>query len=204
MLKTTITAIILFLFGVTYLQAQDSSKIYLTTSIGLLVPAKKFANAYSTSLALNSGIEYKIGSLLFAQFEIDFNAVKYNQQYKDNGSGYLFQKTNSSFFLAGFNFGKNILFGKTGKLFSSVYIGTGYINIGEPRLTVNLTTNVIEQQVNRTKGVFGKTGIRLGYKTASKFLQTIYADGSYWFTNLTVQQSKAQAFSVYIGTRIGF
>ena len=88
--------------------------------------------------------------------------------------------------------------------FSSLYAGTGYVNIGEPRLTVNTTTNIIEQNVKRNAGIFAKAGLRMGYKTGSAFLQTIYIDGSYWVTNLTIQQSKAQAISLYIGTRIGF
>jgi len=199
----TATALILIVF-ILNTNAQDSSNFYFTTSVGLLAPASNFANAYKTSLALNSGIEYKINRILFTQFVLDFNAVKYNQQYKDNNSGYLFQKTNSSIFLAGFNFGKNFSPGVAAKFFSSVYAGAGYVNIGEPRLTVNANTDIIEQKVKRMPGVFAKGGLRLGYKTSSAFLQTIYVDGSYWTTNLTVQQSKAQAFSLYIGTRIGF
>ena len=105
---------------------------------------------------------------------------------------------------AGINLGKNFLEGTNSKFFSSVYIGSGYINIGEPRLSVDLNTNIIEQNVQRKPGVFGKAGLRLGFMTASKFLQTIYIDGSYWTTNLTIQKSKAQAVSLYIGTRIGF
>ena len=185
-------------------KAQDSSKFYFTTSAGLLSPAGNFAKAYKTSLALNSGIEYKISSSWFAQFVVDFNAVKYNQQYKDGNSDYLFQKTNSSIFLAGFNFGRNFFLGKVSKFFSSLYAGAGYVNIGEPRLTINTAANIIEQNVKRTPGIFGKGGLRIGYKTSAAFLQTIYIDGSYWITNLTIQQNKAQAISLYIGTRIGF
>lgn len=203
MFKKNITAIVFFLMYA-YSAAQDSSRFYFTTSIGLLVPANNFANAYSTSLALNSGIEYKINRSLFTQFVLDFNAVKYNQQYKDNNSGYLFQKTNSSIFLAGINFGKNFSQGIKAKFFTSIYAGTGYVNIGEPRLTVKSNAGIIEQQVKRMAGIFIKGGSRLGYKTNSAFLQTIYIDLSYWTTNLIIQESKARAFSLYIGTRIGF
>ena len=54
------------------------------------------------------------------------------------------------------------------------------------------------------QGVFAKGGLRLGFKTSSKFLQTVYIDGSYWTANLTIQESRVQAVSLYIGTRIGF
>ncbi|WP_462254463.1 hypothetical protein [Ferruginibacter sp.] len=201
--KTLITGFI-FISIIFTAHAQDSTHFYFTTSAGLLVPVNNFSNAYQTSLALNSGVEYKINHSLFAQFVLDFNAVKYSQRYQDDNSTYLFQKTNSSIFLAGFNFGKNFSFSKISRLFSSVYTGAGYVNIGEPRLNVNLNNNIVEQSVKRMPGVFVKSGLRLGYKTSSSFLQTIYIDGSYWTTNITVQQSKAQAVSLYIGTRIGF
>lgn len=184
--------------------AQDSSKFYFTSSAGLLAPVKNFSRSYQASLALNSGIEYKINRSLFAQFILDFNAVSYNQQFKDGDSDYLFQKTNSSIFLAGINFGKNFPLNKMNNFFSSLYAGAGYINIGEPRLNVNLNTHIVEQSVKRMPGVFAKAGLRLGYQTTSSFLQTIYIDGAYWTTNVTIQQSKAQAISLYIGTRIGF
>src|ERR1700712_3817545 len=148
--------------------SQDSSHFYFTTSVGLLSPVSSFGNAYKTSLALNSGIEYKIGHVLFAQFVLDFNAVKYDQQLKDGNSDYLFQKTNSSIFLAGLNFGRNIYFGKKSIFFSSIYAGSGYVNIGEPRLTVNNSSHIIEQHVERMPGIFGKGGIRLAVKTTSK------------------------------------
>lgn len=184
--------------------SQDTSKLYFTTSVGLLSPTGSFSNAYKTSLALNSGIEYHINRTLFTQFVLDFNAVKYDQQIKDDNSNFLFQKTNSSLFLAGLNIGNNFYFGKDAPFFSSLYIGTGYVNIGEPRLIVKNTSDVIEQKVQRMQGIFAKAGLRLGFKTRTKLLQTIYFDGSYWTTNLKIQQSRAAAFSLYIGTRFGF
>ena len=75
----------------TKMKAQDSSKIYFTTSVGLVSPVAGFAESYKASLALNSGIEYKINRSLYAQFVLDFNAVKYDQQLKDINSAYLFQ-----------------------------------------------------------------------------------------------------------------
>jgi hypothetical protein len=185
-------------------KAQDSSKMFFTTSVGILSPLSKFSNAYKTSLALNSGIEYKFSKKYFLQFVLDFNAVNYDQQIKDASSNYLFQNTSSSVFLVGLNVGRNININKSGSLFVSPYLGLGYANIGEPRLTINNTTNVITQKVTRMEGLFTRGGLRLGYKTKSKVLQTIYIDASYWSANITVQDSKPQALSILVGTRFGF
>lgn len=190
-----------FFFGV---KAQDSSRIYFTTSVGLFLPVSKFAAAYKNSLALNSGIEYKLNCNYFTQLVLDFNAVKYDQQFKDNNSNYLFQRTNSSVFLAGINIGRNIIITHSGDFFISPYLGIGYANIGEPRLTVNNNTGIIQQQVTRMEGVFTREGLRSGYSTKSKILQTIYLDVSYWAADINVQQSRARALSLLIGTRIGF
>jgi len=184
--------------------AQDSSKLFFTTSVGILSPLSKFSNAYKTSLALNSGIEYKVSRNYFLQFVLDFNAVNYDQQVKDASSNYLFQNTSSSVFLVGLNVGRNISINKYGSLFVSPYLGLGYSNIGEPRLTINNTTNMITQEVTRMNGLFTRGGLRLGYKTNSKVLQTIYLDASYWTTNINVQDSKPQALSILVGTRFGF
>lgn len=185
-------------------KAQDSSKIFFTTAVGLLHPVANFSNSYKNSLALNSGIEYKISRQYFAQFVLDFNAVNYSQQVKDASSVFLFQQTSSSVFLAGFNLGRNIPLISSRKIFVSPYVGIGYANIGEPRLVVDNANGIINQQVTRMQGVFGRGGARFGYNTKSKILQTIYIDASYWTANITVQKSKPQAFSFLIGTRVGF
>jgi hypothetical protein len=184
--------------------AQDSSRIFFTSSVGLLVPTSNFSNAYQRSLALNSGIEYKFKKDYFVQFNLDFNAVKYNQQVKDKNSNFLFQNTNSSLLLAGFNLGKNISLSPSKKLFASPYLGIGYANIGEPRLTVDSNQGIISQNVTRMQGLYAKGGFRVLYQTKSKILQTIFIDPSYWTSNVDVQQSIAQAFSLLVGTRIGF
>ncbi len=185
-------------------KAQDSSKLFFTTSVGVLSPLSNFSNSYKTSLALNSGIEYKFSKNYFLQFVLDFNAVNYSQQVKDNSSNYLFQNTSSSVFLVGFNMGRNISINKSGTLFFSPYIGLGYANIGEPRLYVNNATNIINQEVTRMNGLFTRGGLRLAFKTTSKILQTVYIDASYWTANITVQASKPQALSILVGTRFGF
>jgi hypothetical protein len=185
-------------------KAQDTSKIFFTTSVGLLNPVSSFSSAYQNSLALNSGIEYRLSKHYFAQFVLDFNAVKYNQQVKDKSSAYLFRNTSSSVFLAGINVGRNFPLLNSGKLFLSPYVGIGYANVGEPRLSVDSRNNIISQEVTRMQGVFGRGGSRIAFNTKSKVLQTIYFDASYWSANITVQDSRPKAFSFLIGTRFGF
>jgi hypothetical protein len=184
--------------------AQDSSKLYFTTAIGAFLPVSSFSNAYRNSLALNSGIEYRFSPHYFAQVVLDFNAVKYDQQIKDANSAYLFQQTNSSVFLAGLNVGRNISINRSGSLFISPYVGFGYANIGEPRLTVKNNTGIIEQDVTRMKGVFAREGLRFAYRTKSKVLQTLYFDASYLSANVNVQNSKPKSLSLLVGTRFGF
>jgi hypothetical protein len=184
--------------------AQDSSKIYFTTSLGIFSPVAAFSRSYKNSLALNSGIEYRFSKHYFTQFVLDFNAVKYNQQVKDSNSSYLFQNTNSSIFLAGLTVGRNFSITKSGKLFLSPYVGFGYANIAEPRLTLKDAGGIIKQEVIRMRGVYVRQGLRLGYGTKSKVLQTLYIDASYLSVNATVQNSRPTAFTFLIGTRFGF
>lgn len=186
------------------IKAQDTSKIFFTTAVGILNPVSSFSNAYKNSLALNSGVEYRFSKRYFVQFVLDFNAVKYSQQVKDGSSTFLFQNTSSSVFLAGFNVGRNFPLIASGKLFTSPYVGAGYANIGEPRLIVNNSTGIINQEVTRMQGIFGRGGARIAYNTKSKVLQTLYFDASYWTANIIVQQSKPKAFSFLVGTRLGF
>jgi len=195
---------LLFICFYTSAKAQDTTKIFFTTSVGLLNPVSSFSNAYQNSLALNSGIEYRFSKHYFAQFVLDFNAVKYSQQVKDASSAYLFQNTSSSVFLAGINVGRNFSLISSGKLFVSPYVGAGYANIGEPRLSVDARSGIIKQEVTRMQGLFTRVGTRLGYNTKSKILQTIYVDASYWSANISVQESRPKAFSFLIGTRFGF
>jgi len=184
--------------------AQDSSKLYFTTSAGLFSPVSSFSKAYRNSLALNSGIEYRFSKHYFAQFVLDFNTVKYDQQIKDANSSYLFQHTNSSVFLAGLNAGRNIPISRSGDLFLSPYIGFGYANIGEPRLIVDNNIGIIEQEVTRMQGIFARQGLRIAYRTKSKVLQTLYVDASFFSANVHVQDSRPRAISLLAGTRFGF
>ena len=179
---------------------QDSSRIFFTTGAGLIKSPGSLSNVLHPSIAFNSGIEIVNKHSWFAQGTLDFNTLKYNQRIKENGSPYLFQNTSSSLFMIALNGGRNFHYGR-GKWFSSLYTGGGYLNIGEPRLIQN-TENTIKQTITRKAGVFGKLGTRLGYKTKIKFLQTIYFDGSYWKSPVTVQGSKLNGISLFVGARM--
>ncbi len=170
-------------------------KIFFTTFVGLLNPVSSFAIAYQNSLALNSNIEFRFSIHYVAQFVLDFYAVKYSQRVKDASSAYLFQKTSSSVFFAGFNVGRNFPLIPSCKFFASPYVGIGYANVGELRLVVDNTNCIINQHVARMQGMFERAGAWLAYNTKSKVLQTIYIDASYLSENINVQDSRPKAFS---------
>jgi hypothetical protein len=86
--------------------AQDTTKLYFSSSAGLLKPLSTFGKSYNNSLALGSGIEYRIAKKYFLLGEVGFNAVKYNQQVVDKNSAFLFQNTNSSLISVGLNVGR--------------------------------------------------------------------------------------------------
>lgn len=197
-----ILLILQFIFYYFFSYAQDSSKIFSSTSVGMFFPTGDFAKAYKNSLALNSGIEYRLNKFYFVQFVLDFNAIKYNQQIKDINSDYLFQKTNSSVLLAGINVGANIYLNKKASIYLSPYLGAGYANIGEPRLKLDSINKVIEQNIIRMQGLFARQGLRFSIKTKFKALQTLYIDGSYWTSKLNIQNSNPKVFTVIVGTKM--
>jgi hypothetical protein len=182
--------------------AQENGKIFFTTSFGLINAQGKFGNAFKSTLAFNSGVELAMKKNWFGQVVFDFNALQYDQQVKDENSPFLFQNTNSSLLLLGLNGGKNIPF-KNPKWFISFYGGGGYLNVGEPRVTVDLISNIARQDVARESNIFGRVGSRLAYKTKSNFFQTLYLDASYWASPAKVQDGRVNGFSFYIGTRFG-
>lgn len=183
-------------------KAQESGKLFFTTGFGNIVPQGKFSNAYKSTIAFNSGVEMSLKKNWFGQLVFDFNAMTYDQQIRDNISPFLFQNTNSSLLLLGLNGGKNIIL-KNPKWFTSFYGGGGYLNIGEPRVTINTITNIAKQDVARNSNVFGRAGMRLAFKTKSNFFQTIYFDASYWASPAKIQGGNVSGFSFYIGTRFG-
>lgn len=184
------------------LPAQENGKLFFTTAFGVVNTQGKFSNAFKSTLAFNSGVEMSLKKNWFGQLVFDFNALKYDQQVRDANSPFLFQNTNSSLLLLGLNGGKNINFNNH-NWFTSVYAGGGFLNIGEPRVTVNTNTGIAKQDVARASNVFARTGLRLAYTTQSKFFQTLYLDGSYWASPARVQGGQVKGFSFYIGTRFG-
>ena len=179
--------------------AQDSTRIFVTTGAGIIKSPGALSEVLHPSIAFNSGLEVVNKKGWFLQGNVDFNSLKYNQRYKDDGSPYLFKNTSSSLIMLSVNGGKNFYFGN--RWFSSAYIGGGYLNIGEPRLHQE-SEAIIRQEIKRMGSVFGKAGTRLAYKTKFKLLQTIYFDGSYWRSPLQVQGAKLSGVSLFLGLRM--
>jgi hypothetical protein len=182
-------------------QSQDSSKIFLTTSVGIINGLGNFSKIVRPSVAFNSGIEFKINRKWFMQGTIDFNSLKYNQQVLDNNSPYLFQSTSSSLLLIGVNAGYHIPL--SSKIFISLYGGAGFLNITEPRIQFDNNTLIAKQKNISSQGFFGRAGTRLAYNTRSKLLQTIYLEGIYWGSPTKIQQTNITGYSMLIGTRFG-
>lgn len=183
------------------IMAQDSSKVHFTTGIGVIKSPGSLANVLGPSIAFSSGLELIVKNSWFLQGTFDLNMLKYNQRIREDNSPYLFQNTNSSLVMIGLNGGKNYHFGQN-KWLASFYAGSGYLNIGEPRLT-DQTENSIRQEVSRKASVFGKIGTRIGYKTKVKFLQTIYFDAAYWDSPLSIQGAGLSGLSLSVGIRMG-
>lgn len=180
--------------------AQDSSTIFITTGTGIIKSPGALHHVLHPSIAFNSGIEFVNKKKWFIQGTFDFNSLKYNQRIKTEHSPYLFLNTNSSLIMLAGNAGKNFN-SHNGNWFGSLYAGAGYLNIGEPRL-VDAGENIFRQETSSKKGFFGKTGIRLGYRTKIKFLQVIYFDGTYWRSPVQVQGAKLSGVSLFIGLRM--
>jgi hypothetical protein len=192
--------VLMIFFDHKTVNAQDSSRVFFTTGAGLIKSPGSLSNVLHPSIAFNSGIEIVNKKNWFVQGTLDFNTLKYDQRIEENGSPYLFQNTSSSLFMASISGGKNFHFGHN-NWFASLYTGGGYLNIGEPRL-VNLTESIIKQEISRKGNIFGKVGTRFGYKTKIKFLQTIYFDGAYWRSPLSVQGAKLSGISLFFGIRM--
>ena len=195
-------SIFFFIFSLLTLTAtaQDSTKFYIFSGIGVINGLGTFGKSVKPSLAFNSGIELKLRKNIFLQFSVDFNALTYNQQHIDDNSPFLFQNTNSTLLVLGLNVGYQ--FAKpTTRLSGFAYIGSGYLNIGEPRVTLN-NANTVVQSVSNKSNIFARGGFRVGYKTNSAFFQTIYVDTSYWASPAIAQGGYIKGFSVLLGTRI--
>ena len=181
--------------------AQDGRGVFFTTGIGLIKSPGSLSNVFHPSIAFNSGLEIVNKKNWFVQGTVDFNTLKYNQRIKEDGSPYLFKNTTSSLVMLAVSGGKNFHFGNNRRWFVSLYTGGGYLNLGESRL-VDDVENTFRQEISRKGSVFGKAGTRIAYMTKIKLLQTIYFDGAYWKSPLTVQGSKLSGVSLFVGARM--
>lgn len=182
-------------------QEKITNKIHLTTGVGINKIQGDLGQVFRSTVAFNSGFERSFSKNWFGQLEVNFNSLKYDQKLKDDRSSFLFQNTNSSLFMLSVNGGKDFILGDAG-WFSSIYGGTGYINIGEPRLSVDEVNNIVTQTAVRKGGILGKVGGRFGFNTKSKLLQTLYLDGSYWISSLRTQGNMVRSISVFLGMRM--
>jgi hypothetical protein len=183
-----------------HLKAQDTTRLYIFSGVGVINGQGIFGKSVKPSLGFYSGLELKLKGNLFSQFSIDYNALKYNQRNIDASSPYLFQNTSSTLLLLGLNIGYN--FNKTSTKWSGfTYLGSGYLNIGEPRVKLEKGNTIVQSVVNQSS-VFGRGGFRIGYKTNSSFFQTLYLDTTYWTSSATVQGGKVSGISILVGTRL--
>jgi hypothetical protein len=194
--------IILFilLFFTLNLKAQDSTRLYIFSGIGVINGQGIFGESVKPSLGFNSGLEIKLKRNIFCQFSVDFNSLNYNQRNIDTHSPYLFQNTSSTLLILGLNIGYN--FNKTTSKWSGfTYFGSGYLNIAEPRVILKNANTIVQNIVNQSS-IFGRGGLRIGYKTGSSFFQTIYIDTSYWTSSVISQGGNVNGISILFGTRI--
>ncbi len=184
-----------------FANAQSDKKIHLTTGVGINNIQGELKNTFRSSFAFNSGFEKHIGKSWYAQAELNLNSLKYDQQKKDENSPYLFQNTNSSFFMISGNWGYDFHFGKS-PLFASLYGGSGYLNLGKPRINIDEATKVATQTMVRAGGILGKAGGRVGVNTNSSTFHTLYLDG-YWLTSsVKAHDERFNVVSVFLGMRM--
>ncbi len=199
MKKGILMACFVFVFNPVF--SQDSTRFFFNSSAGILNPLGQFAKSYSVSPSVGSGFEYYVRSKYFITGDLGINAVKYSQQIRDPKSNFLFKNTNSSVFMLGVNMGRKVTLSR--KVFLQPYLGLGYANIGEPRLLVDNTTQIINQEVVRMQGLITKVGNKLAIRTKSKMLQTVFLDVSYWRGYFTIQESTPKGINVSFGTKVG-
>jgi hypothetical protein len=188
----------LSIISITALRAQDTSRLYFTTGIGVIKVKHVLRDVLKPSVAFNSGIELRHRKNWFIQGTVDFNTLKYDQKVRDESSPYLFQNTNSSLIMLGLNGGRNFPLNKN--WFVSAYAGGGYLNIGEPRVTVKNT--IVTQEVIRNSSIFGRAGGRIAFKSPIRFLQTIYVDAEWWTSSVKIQNFRLTGLAFFVGTRM--
>ena len=201
-LKTLgIGVVVLTVFSITPVNAQQDNNLHLTTGAGINEVLGELGKTFKSTIAFNSGFERSFDKNWYGQLEFNFNSLRYDQRVKDEHSPYLFQNTNSSLFMIGLNWGRDFRF-KSSPWFTSTYVGSGYLNIGKPRVNLDESTNIVTQSVVRRSGIIGKIGGRVGIKTSSALLQTIYFDGSYLNSSFKADGNTFRSLSFFIGMKM--
>ncbi len=196
-------------FGVgstTTVLAQAKSTVYLTSMIGQLNPVGDFGEAYQSSLSVTTGIEARIKkSDFYVIGSIEYNSVGYSQKVRDQNTQFLIQNTTTPILLISANFGKAFYFNAKRRFFVSPYVGTGFINVSEPRVNIDALPLTATIETAYSSGAFGRVGTRLGFNTGKVWLPTVLLDSSYWRSfNNPYEGQPAQAYTLMIGTRYGF
>ena len=180
--------------------AQDTTKITLTTGVGIISMPGALSKVLKSSITFNSGIELKLKKNWFLQGDVSLNSIGYNQIIRDNATNYLFENANSSLFQVSVSSGYSFKF-LPSKFSLDLYAGPGFQRFGEPRVSNNTTAQVTRQNIVFSNTVFGKVGSRLSYKTNSSLLQTIYFEATYFTSPLHVQTYRLQGFTYCVGTK---
>ena len=181
--------------------AQDGKKIAFTTGIGVNKIQGVLRHTFRSTVAFNSALEITFRKKWYAQAELNFNSLKYDQQKKADNSSYLFQNTNSSLLLLGLNGGRDFK-SENSNWFASLYGGSGFVSAGEPRISINEDKKIVTQTAAARTGIFGKGGGRVGFMTKSKIFQTLYIDGGYWLSSVKTQGGSLKGISLFAGIRM--
>ena len=188
--------------------AQEKSTVYLTSMLGQLSPVGDFGNAYQKSMSVTTGIEARIRrSDFYVIGSIEYDNVGYSQHVRDFGAQFLIRDVTTPILILSVNVGKSFFLDRNRKFFVAPYVGTGYINVSEPRVNVEFATLPFTATVEtaHSSGAIGRVGGRIGFNTGKVWLPTIMVDGSYWrSTNTPYNGQPAQAYTLMLGTRYGF
>lgn len=191
-------------FTAVFSHAQDSVRVNVTSSLGVIKPLNGFSNSFGTSFSVNSGLIYKLKKHVYLSGVLSVNMLKYDQTILDEHASYSFQNTSSPFIQVGLYVGRNINFGMKKRFTISPYAGIGGLSLSEPRLSLNEESKSISQTVIRNISFFYAGGTRILFNTRTKLLQTLFIDTKYWRSPLVVQDENPEAISLMIGTKIGF
>ena len=181
-------------------RAQDSTKIAITTGVGVIEVPGKLRMVLKPAVTFNSGLVYRLSENWFVQGDVSLNSIGYDQMTREDNSSFLFKDASSSLFQAAISAGYMFAIKNTA-LAVSFYAGPGYQRFGEPRIFPDNSTLTATQNILRKSSLLVKTGSRISYQTRSAFLQTIYLEATYFSSPITIQQYRLQGFSYCIGTK---